>query len=171
MATDAERKPVLTGGCQCGAARYALHAPPEGAHLCHCRMCQKAVGGPFAALAPVRLADFAWTRGEPAAFQSSSAAIRHFCAACGTPLAFRYLHKDWIDVTIGSLDHPADAPPELHCGVESRLPWLDALDRLPRELTSTDGPLERLVSHQHPDHDTPPDRRPHRAGEPGTRQP
>jgi hypothetical protein len=41
--------------------RYALYARPEGTHVCHCRMCQKAVGGPFAALAPVRIKDFAWT--------------------------------------------------------------------------------------------------------------
>ena len=39
------RQPVATGGCQCGAVRYALYAMPEGS-VCHCRMCQKAVGGP-----------------------------------------------------------------------------------------------------------------------------
>jgi hypothetical protein len=44
---------LLTGGRQCGAVRYALSALPEDAHFCHCRMCQKAVGGPFAALAGV----------------------------------------------------------------------------------------------------------------------
>jgi hypothetical protein len=43
------KNPILTGGCQCGAIRYVLTAPPESVHLCHCRMCQKAVGGPFAA--------------------------------------------------------------------------------------------------------------------------
>jgi hypothetical protein len=163
MTVDAEREPLLTGGCQCGAIRYALYAPPEGAHLCHCRMCQKAVGGAFAALAPVRRADFAWTRGKPATFASSSAAARDFCADCGTPLTFRYLHKDWIDVTIGSLDRPAETPPRLHYGIESRLPWLDSLDRLPEKPTSVEGLPAGLVSHQHPDHDTPPDWRPHGA--------
>lgn len=157
MTTDPERKPVLTGGCQCGAVRYALLAAPEGVHVCHCRMCQKAVGGPFAGLVPVRLADFAWTRGTPAAFASSSAAIRHFCAACGTPLTFRYLHKSWIDVTIGSLDDPAAAPPERQYGIESRLPWFATLHRLPEQRTGTDELPADLVSYQHPDHDTPPD--------------
>ena len=105
--TGSTRAAVHTGGCQCGAVRYALYAPPEGTHVCHCRMCQKAVGGPFAALAPVRLADFAWTRGTPGSFLSSPLAARDFCAACGTPLTFRYLDSEWIDVTIGSLDRPA----------------------------------------------------------------
>jgi hypothetical protein len=30
---------ILTGGCQCGACRYALTAAPERVHFCHCRNC------------------------------------------------------------------------------------------------------------------------------------
>ena len=157
--STAERKPLLTGGCQCGAVRYALHARPENPHLCHCRMCQKAVGGPFAALAPVRARDLVWTRGRPTTFASSSAAERGFCAVCGTPLTFRYLHKkDWIEVTIGSLDRPAEVAPERHFGSESRLPWLDGLEVLPAKVTGGNDPpedLKHLRSCQHPDHDTP----------------
>ena len=55
-----------------------------------CRMCQKAVGGPFFAWAAVSDTDLAWTRGTPAKFASSSAADRGFCAHCRTPLTFRY---------------------------------------------------------------------------------
>ena len=43
------REPVHTGGCQCGAVRYALYAEPTNPHVCHCRMCQKAFGNVFAA--------------------------------------------------------------------------------------------------------------------------
>ena len=84
-----ERVPMHTGGCQCGAIRYAMFAAPK-AGLCHCRMCQKAVGGPFLAWAMVPVEAFAWTRGQPAEFRSSSAATRGFCARCGTPLLFQY---------------------------------------------------------------------------------
>ena len=66
----------LTGGCQCGAVRYRLAKAPSRANVCHCRMCQKAVGGPFKAWANVRIQDLAWTRGTPTVFHSSSAAQR-----------------------------------------------------------------------------------------------
>ncbi len=55
---------AITGGCQCGAVRYQLRAPPKST-FCHCRMCQKATGGVFAALSMVKKADLAWTKGEP----------------------------------------------------------------------------------------------------------
>ena len=72
-------------------------------------------------------------------FQSSERAARGFCSDCGTPLSFRYLAGDWIDVTIGSLDDPGAAPPELHYGVESRVHWLDKLTDLPEHETQAGG--------------------------------
>lgn len=152
-----ERQPILTGGCQCGAIRYALYATPEDVHLCHCRMCQKAVGGPFAALAPVRSRDFEWVRGEPAFYQSSSIALRDYCADCGTPLSFRFLDDDYIDVTLGSLDDPDKAPPTTHYGVESRHRWLVDIAQLPEETTEASMKperLEALSNYQHPDYPT-----------------
>ena len=149
------RTPVASGGCQCGAIRYALYAMPEGS-VCHCRMCQKAVGGPFAALAKLNKTDLVWTRGTPAAFRSSAAAFRDFCAACGTPLTFRYPDAAHMEVTIGSLDDPASVPPRRNFGAESRLPWIAELlpGRLP-DMTSDQLPARNRTSRQHPDHDTP----------------
>jgi len=157
MSEAGGRRPILTGGCQCGAVRYALYARPESVSVCHCRMCQKAVGQPFAVYAPVRLTDFAWTRGTPATFESSTAAARDFCAACGTPLTFRYFAKDLIDVTTGSLDRPAEAPPVIQYGIENRLPWLDRLNALPGEETlraDTPDYVRNLTSRQHPDQES-----------------
>jgi hypothetical protein len=150
-----ETKPVMTGGCQCGAVRYALFEVPVSS-VCHCRMCQKAVGGPFAALSKLPTAQFAWTRGTPGKFQSSSAAERHFCSACGTPLTFHYLVGDAIEVTTGSLDQPVGLPATKNFGVEARLPWINRLvpGRLP-EVTTMDHATRVVVSLQHPDHDTP----------------
>ena len=142
------REALMTGGCQCGSVRYALYAEPESS-VCHCRMCQKAVGGLFAAFCKVKLADFAWTRGEPGAFRSSSAAERHFCPACGTPLTFHYLDGDAIEVTTGSLDEPVRVPIVKNFGADTRLPWIDRL--MPGVLPDVPPSNPVLRSFQHPD--------------------
>jgi len=104
MMTDA--KPLLTGGCQCGAIRYALSAPPRKVSVCHCRMCQKASGAPFASFADIEKTDFTWTRGKPATFRSSSTAERDFCKDCGTPLGFRHIDGPRIEIMTGTFDRP-----------------------------------------------------------------
>jgi hypothetical protein len=141
----------LTGGCQCGAVRYALFAMPLGT-ICHCRMCQKAVGGPFAALSTLDLAAVTWTRGEPAIFESSSVAIRGFCKACGTPLSYQGLDRSKIDITTGSLDDPSAVKLQEIFGAESRVGWLEALNTLP--FHETEAKYAGVISKQHPDHDT-----------------
>jgi hypothetical protein len=123
-------------------------------------MCQKAVGGPFAALAPVGKENFAWTRGTPGVFRSSSIAERFFCAQCGTPLGFRFVDAPSVSVTIGSLDRPQEVAPTFHCGIESRLAWLDRLDAIPSSTIQALVAADRLASRaslQHPDHETTPD--------------
>ena len=150
-----EHAPVMTGGCQCGAVRYALYAEPADASICHCRMCQKAFGNFFAPLTGVRRKDFAWTRGEPGIFRSSELVERGFCRECGTPLSFRYTERDRITVSIGSLDEPGRIKVEKQYGIESRLPAFATLHELPGETTEESTPAEwlpRLTSRQHPDH-------------------
>lgn len=151
--------PHATGGCQCGALRYALAEPPARAHLCHCRMCQKAVGGPFAALASVSRPALRWTRGTLATFASSDQVRRGFCAGCGTPLTYDYVAGDRINLTLGSLDNPSAVPPERHFGSESRLEWTRHIDTLPDEgatesTMASVAPAIAASNRQHPDHDT-----------------
>ena len=145
----------LTGGCQCGAVRYELMRPPIRACICHCRMCQKASGGPFMAFATLGQQHLRFTRGTPAVFQSSTVAQRGFCKDCGTPLTFKFQGEE-INVTIGSLDQPAAVAPTAQYGVESAIAWCATLNDLPRLTTEDDfGPelMARFASYQHPDRD------------------
>jgi hypothetical protein len=149
-------KPVLTGGCQCGAIRFALSAPPAKVSICHCRMCQKASGAPFASFAEIEKADFAWTRGQPVAFRSSSIAERDFCRDCGTPLSFRRIDGPRIEIMTGAFDRPDRLVPIRQYGTESRLGWVVAIANLSSQTTLQNYGQEKLsgiVSHQHPDHD------------------
>jgi|SRR5262245_18870361 len=133
------KTPVATGGCQCGAVRYALYVTPENAHVCHCRMCQRATGGVFAALAGAPKDAFAWTEGEPAFFASSNLAKRAYCRDCGTPLSFSYNQPEArFYVTIGSMDDPELAPIVKQYGVESRISWVKFCEDIAAEKTAED---------------------------------
>ncbi len=145
---------TITGGCQCGALRYRITGPLFNAHICHCRMCQKASGNFFAALVGVKKKDIHWRNGEPAVFRSSSVVSRGFCRSCGTPLTFAYDTSDHLSVSIGSLDQPQRAAPANQFGLEARLPFCDTLHLLPGSRTEDDVPpddLAKLKSLQHPD--------------------
>jgi len=133
------KTPVASGGCQCGKVRYALYVAPENSHVCHCRMCQRATGGLFAALAGAPKSAFAWTAGEPGVFESSNLATRAYCRDCGTPLSFTYnLPEARFYVTIGSLDDPEGAPIVMQYGAESRISWVKFCNDVPIEKTGED---------------------------------
>lgn len=154
--TDPETTDPMTGGCQCGAVRYALTPPVEETNVCHCRMCQKAGGGPFMVLARVPIDALVWTRGAPSHFDSSTFARRGFCSACGTPLTYQWTARA-ISVTAGSLDRPDRVRPAMQFGIEGRVPWLHGIDALPAQTTDdwiTPEIRARLQNLQHPDHDT-----------------
>ena len=148
-----------SGGCQCGAVRYRFTEKPRGAHICHCRMCQKAFGGFYAPLVGGPVGSFTVTRGEITLFRSSDQVERGFCRDCGTPLTFAYIDGDWMSVSIGSLDNPDAFPPKDQHGTESRLSWANGVGALPDVAPTEDRHPEtaafiRATNHQHPDHDT-----------------
>jgi len=131
----------ITGGCLCGAVRYEVsQTPDEDIGYCHCRMCQKALGGLFGCFVIFTGAEkantFQFILGAPKLYKSSARAERGFCAECGTPLLFR--DSKAIAVTLGSLDHPEEFPPKSHSGIESQVPWLTIDNGLPRWKTVDD---------------------------------
>ncbi len=145
-------KTGVTGGCQCGAVRFAVDGPLGRASICHCRMCQKASGGFYGPL--VGAPGLRWTRGEPKRFRSSNAVRRGFCEDCGTPLTFEP-DGGSVDVAIGALDDPALAQPVIQLARASRLTWVDDLASLPWEWEAVEtAEHAKILSRQHPDHDT-----------------
>lgn len=137
--------PAFAGGCQCGATRYHVAAGRAFASICHCRMCQRASGGPFAALLEVDAARVTWDT-PPGVFASSDLAERGFCPACGTPLFYRVKGGGMIELSAGSLPHGIPFEPVVQWGIEGRMHWLDGLD-LPGAETTERG----IISHQAPE--------------------
>jgi hypothetical protein len=151
-----DNKPVYTGGCQCGAVRFRIEGALGSPSICHCRMCQKALGNFFAPLVSVADRDLTWTRGEPKRFHSSNHVKRGFCAECGTPLT--YEAPDGIALAIGAFDEPEELAPTVQWGLEGKLPYLDNLFSLPGYTSEADSDsvdfLKTMISYQHPDYDT-----------------
>lgn len=149
----------LTGGCQCGAVRFRAESLGR-ASICHCRMCQKALGNAFGPFVTAR--GLVWTRGAPKLFRSSNKVKRGFCGDCGTPLTYEPDGYPDIEIAIPTFDHPGAIAPVIQVGVEGRLPWTGMLHALPErtqdEAAAMTGFYAELFagleSRQHPDHET-----------------
>lgn len=157
--TETAKTMARTGGCQCGAVRFRAEALRSDAHVCHCRMCQKAGGNLFMAFVGVEEADFTWTRGTPGAFRSSPQVARGYCTACGTPLFYAHDESSYLAVAIGAFDRPETVPLAFQLSRALRLPQVDQLqevpDHGPMETTAPDfARAVKATQRQHPDHDT-----------------
>lgn len=138
-------EPGFSGGCQCGAVRYAVSAGPGKSVVCHCRMCQRATGNAFAPLLEVPNDRIVWT-GTPAEWASSDVATRGFCATCGTPLYYR--SDDATEIMAGTIAPAFAFRPFEAIAVESRRAWLADLPGLPELHTPAD---YRIRSYQPPE--------------------
>lgn len=136
--TANRRKPVTAGGCLCGQVRYQVWSQPVTVGFCHCRHCQLALGAPLNAFAIFETQNVTFTGEEPGVYDSSDLSQRAFCRNCGTSIYTHVRDLSYYSIRVGTLDNPADFPPELHFAVESQIPWVDIHDDLPRIRTEED---------------------------------
>ena len=118
----------FTGGCACGAIRYACAGPVKLSLNCHCRDCQRASGSAFISGIIVANDTFTFTRGEPTYYSvtadSGTTTTRGFCARCGSPLIVRTLASPHtVAIAAGSLDDPSWHRPTVDIWVGSAQPW------------------------------------------------
>jgi len=119
-----------TGGCLCGEIRYEAEGDPINVRVCHCRLCQRAIGAAFNARALYAI-DKVRVSGEPATVHSSAGLKRGFCRSCGTTL-FSILAGVELGLTFGSLDEPDRLAPTDHIWISSKQAWLELDDGLPQ---------------------------------------
>lgn len=134
MALD-ESRPPLTGGCLCGQVQYRIDGPFGLVTNCHCTMCRKAQGAAFATNAPVARKDFQLLKGAEliTEYESSAGKRRCFCRVCGSPI---YSHRvddpNSLRVRFGTLDGDPGVRAVAHFAVDSKAPWFELTDDLPR---------------------------------------
>ncbi len=81
MAKAVER----SGGCLCGAVRYAVRGKPLWIARCHCESCRRATSAAFATYAGFRKERFTLTSGKPPIFAHRPASAAAFAGAAARP--------------------------------------------------------------------------------------
>lgn len=121
------------GQCLCGAIKYQLSGSPISVALCHCKDCRRSAGAPMVSWAMFPESSLVVTNGQPKTINSSGAAMRSFCAACGSGLFYRNAENlpGIVDVQTSTLDDPDELPPELQIQVAERLQWMRHIHELP----------------------------------------
>lgn len=133
-----------TGRCLCGAVAYDFAGPPNWQAHCHCDSCRRNCSAPFTSYFAISHGKWRWTGTVPAVFHSSPGVRRHFCATCGTPMAFegdKWAHE--IHFYAASLADPAAFRPSAHVNWNEHLPWVALADglkrfRTPRRMTAAE---------------------------------
>ena len=118
---------MRTGGCQCGAVRYAIGGAPLALYVCHCRECQKQSASAFGVSLEVARTDLRLTRGTPARWTRMADSGRRlaclFCPECGSRLWHEPADGAGPTLTVkgGSLDEPLDLTPAVHIWTARKL--------------------------------------------------
>jgi hypothetical protein len=119
------------GGCLCGALRYIARGEPINMRVCHCRLCQRAIGAAFNARVLMPLRSVA-LHGPVGRYHSTPELVRGFCTACGTTVFSERRATGVIGLTCGSLDKAGLFQPADHIWTSSQQPWVRLDDGLPR---------------------------------------
>lgn len=128
---------TFTGGCACGAIRYACDGEPVYMGKCHCRDCQRATGSAFFPAVVVKDTDLLMLSGEARWYESKAdrghVMRRGFCANCGSPVFLvNEARANVIILYAGNLDDPGWFKPSRDIFVASAQPWDLMHDDLPK---------------------------------------
>jgi hypothetical protein len=130
---------MVTGACLCGALRFEVEGPFENLMHCHCSMCRKHHGAPFATFVSAPAAGFRWLQGEPIEYRSSPSGVRHHCGTCGSKSPPKTLARDAVFLPAGNLVGEIGDAGGMHMYVGSKAPWFVIADDLPKHETLPPG--------------------------------
>ncbi len=126
----------ITGGCRCGAVRYACTADPIAARVCWCRDCQYFAAGSATINVIFPAPSVAITgplRSYVSQADSGNQMTRTFCERCGTPITSAADARPHLTILrAGTLDDPELARPAMTIWTESAPTWACIDSTLPR---------------------------------------
>ena len=125
---------AIQGSCLCGTLKYEISAPFTMMMSCHCSMCRKHHGAPFATFAAAPIEGFHWLSGEEAVsyYASSPGSRRGFCSVCGSIAPMLMKEMGMAVIPAGTLQGDPGIRPQGHLFVGSKAPWHTISDSLPQ---------------------------------------
>jgi hypothetical protein len=119
----------FTGGCACGAVRYAMVSEPMFVHCCHCLDCQRQTGSAFVINAMIETDRIKLLSGrpEPVGVPTDSGRSHDIyrCPNCRVALWSDYGGRSYLRfVRVGTLDEPHSITPDVHIFARSKVPWV-----------------------------------------------
>lgn len=142
-------KSLVKGGCICGSVRYEINAPAISTGYCHCSCCRKFSGSAVNAWTAFPTSAVRFLNEQPLYFATTPIAKRGFCSKCGASLTYKLVQPRetaYLVLHTSSLDQPEEFAPSVHSGLESKLPWFDILDDLPRTRSADSRVLQEAWS-------------------------
>ena len=118
-----------TGGCLCGAVRYAFTGEPLMQAVCHCKNCQRQAGSGWSMLImlpepAVRITGEVTTYTDHG--ESGGEVLRQFCPTCGSPLFSRVpAQPGVIFIKAGTLDDTSGFTPQMQFWTDSKQDWIE----------------------------------------------
>jgi hypothetical protein len=122
---------IREGGCLCGAVRFKAEGEPANVRICHCRTCQKAMGGPFFARALFEQKALT-VEGPTGRYPSSDRLFRVFCHECGTRLGAWRANGTMAGIALALFDDRNAFSPTDHIWVSEKVAWMHVADGLPQ---------------------------------------
>jgi hypothetical protein len=119
---------MLNGSCLCGTVKFKILEKPERVGNCHCKMCQKQHGAPFATYLTFKKENLVYIVGDDQlrSYNSSSTIERKFCSNCGSNIEWcgHPDYKNWVSVPVTLLDSIFEPAEVANYYVESKCSWV-----------------------------------------------
>jgi hypothetical protein len=124
---------LVRGSCLCGDVRWQARGPFSLMSHCHCSMCRKAHGAPFATYVGAPADTFELLAGSEriGAYRSSPQTERRFCTRCGSVVPGQP-GKRLAFMPVGSLDDDPGVRPLMHIFAADKAPWYTIADGVPQ---------------------------------------
>ena len=125
---------MTQGQCLCGTVRYEIDGPFASMMSCHCSMCRKHHGAPFATFVSAPLEGFRWISGEDSitTYTTPSGGSRSFCKVCSSVTPILMSKMGLVLCPAGNLDGDLGIKPQAHIFTGSKASWYEITDSLPQ---------------------------------------